>query len=304
MLAGAKETFQGWREGAIEEEMSAINSLLAGLIDYAGLYPPARLDMRSATRNYLDYSQGRQADFLGRFVVSIDQLNEFRQAAGDSPGDWRLSVVGNAQAARDSLPQYIESGFRIETIEIKVDRAAEIADISRHIPTGIPAYFEVPVGGSESEWLEAISSAGAGAKLRMGGVVAEAFPSPCAIANTVKAFVDRGIRFKATAGLHHPIRSLHSFTYDANGPTGMMHGFMNLSCAAALLYFGGEVSDAQRLLEEQDHTAWQMTEEAIGWRGFAWSADQIRSIRRDSLTSFGSCSFEEPIQDLEALGWL
>lgn len=284
--------------------MSAIESLLAGLIDYAGLYPPARLDMRTATRNYLNYSQGSHADALGRFIVALHQLNEFRQTAGDSLGDWRLSVIGPAQAAWDNLPQYIESGFRIETIEIKVDSAAEIAETSRHILSSIPAYFEMPVEGPDSDWPEAISAVGAGAKLRMGGVIAEAFPSPCAIANTMKVLADRGIRFKATAGLHHSIRSVHSFTYDANGPMGMMHGYINLSCAAALLYFGGDVRDAQRLLEEQDPTAWKLTEEAIGWSRFNWSADQIRSVRKDFLSSFGSCSFEEPIQDLEALGWL
>jgi len=84
----------------------------------------------------------------------------------------------------------------------------------------------------------------------------------------------------------------------------MMHGFVNLFCAASLLFFDGELRDALCVLEDEDPTAWRFTNEGIGWRDFRWNSEQIQSVRRNFLTSFGSCSFEEPLRDLETLGWL
>jgi len=78
----------------------------------------------------------------------------------------------------------------------------------------------------------------------------------------------------------------------------------NLFCAASLLFFDGELRDALCVLEDEDPTAWRFTNEGIGWRDFRWNSEQIQSVRRNFLTSFGSCSFEEPLRDLETLGWL
>jgi hypothetical protein len=83
-----------------------------------------------------------------------------------------------------------------------------------------------------------------------------------------------------------------------------MHGFVNLVCAASLLFFDGELGDARRLLEDEDPTAWRFTNDEIGWRDFKWNSEQVQSVRRNFLTSIGSCSFEEPLRDLETLGWL
>lgn len=304
MLAGPEEAFQIRGEGAIEKEMNAIDSLLAGLIDYAGLYPPAGLDMRSAVRNYLNYRQGRHAPVLGRFIVDLSRLVELREIAGHSIREMRLSVVGSTTADWDSLLPPIEDGLPIETIEVKVDKSVDIGRIRAELPPSLPIYFEAAAGTSYSELLDAISSAGGGAKLRLGGIVAEAFPSPQVVASLTAAIADRHIAFKATAGLHHPIRSCHRFTSEPASLSGMMHGFVNLFCAASLLFFFGELSDAVRVLEDEDPAAWSFTNDKIVWRDFKWNSEQVQSVRRKFLTSFGSCSFEEPLRDLETLGWL
>jgi hypothetical protein len=83
-----------------------------------------------------------------------------------------------------------------------------------------------------------------------------------------------------------------------------MHGFINLVCAAALLHFGGEAIDAKKVLDEEDPGAWQVTPADLSWRSYSWSADQLRMVRQQFFISFGSCSFEEPLHDLEVLGWL
>jgi hypothetical protein len=282
--------------------MSAINSLLAGLIDYAGLYLPAGLDMHTAVRSYLTYRHSKHALALGRFLVDLNRLAEFRAVVGDSVCDLRLSVIAPQITEWEILTQLLDDGFPIDMIEIKTDRPSEIERISKRMPFGMTTYFEVPVHGHASEALDAISAAGARVKLRMGGLVAHAFPETRPIADMLKALADRRIPFKATAGLHHPIRSLHPFSYEPDSPAGMMHGFLNLCCAAALLHFGGEAGEAKLLLDEQDPGAWQVTPKAVGWGNFLWSADQLRLTREQFLISFGACSFEEPIHDLEVLG--
>jgi len=288
----------------VKEPMSVIENLLAGLIDYAGLYPPASLDMPTAWRNYLSYAQGKHAPALGRFVVDMTRLEELREAAGDSMRSSRLSVITGPAADWDRLRFLLSDGFPIDMVEMKTDEPAEIERIAKCIPNGIKTYFEVPFHAHSGDALEAISRAGARAKVRMGGVVAEAFPSFEAIVEMMRALAERRIPFKATAGLHHAIRSSHPFTYRADSPTGMMHGFVNLVCAAALIYFDGVTDEAVRLLEERDPGAWSVDSESLAWRGFYWSADQLRAVRENFLMSFGSCSFAEPIHDLEALGWL
>jgi hypothetical protein len=303
MLAGSEEAFQIRGEGAIEKEMSAIDGLLAGLIDYAGLYPPAGLDMRCAVRNYLNYRQGRHAPVLGRFIVDLSRLVELREIAGHSIREMSLSVVASTTDWASLLP-LIEDGLPIETVEVKVDHAVDVGRIRECFPASVPIYFETPAGASYSELLDAIASAGARAKLRLGGIVAEAFPSPQVVASLIAAIAERHISFKATAGLHHPIRSCHRFTSEPASLSGMMHGFVNLFCAASLLFFDGELRDAGRLLADGDPTAWRFTNDEIGWRDFKWNSEQVQSVRRNFLTSFGSCSFEEPLRDLETLGWL
>ncbi|MGP8270607.1 MAG: hypothetical protein ACLQLH_11110 [Terracidiphilus sp.] len=284
--------------------MKAIERLLAGLIDYAGLYPPAGLDMDSALRNYLSYARGKHAHALGRFLVNISRLPELRRAAGDLMGGLQLGVIASAETASESLQRFLDDGFPIDMVEIKSDRPSEIERIAQRLPAGLTAYFEVPIGFPKSELFQAISAAGACIKLRMGGLFAEAFPSTQVVARMLKALAGHRIPFKATAGLHHPVRSVHPLTNEPASLVGTMHGFMNLVCASALLYFGGEFNDAKWLLDETDPGTWQVTPDAICWRSYRWSEDQLRALRQQFFISFGSCSFEEPLHDLEVLGWL
>jgi hypothetical protein len=284
--------------------MSAVTALLSGLIDYAGLYPPAGLDMRSAVRNYLSYSRGKNAMALGRFIVEMNRLEELRAVAGDSLRDMPLSVIATPGSDWNRLRQFQNDGFSIDAVEIKTDRSVEIEQIKRLLPPGAIPYFEIPILSPDPNALAAIAAVKARAKLRMGGVVAEAFPQTQTVADTVKALVERRIPFKATAGLHHPIRSEHGLTYEPESPKGVMHGFLNLCCAAALLHFGGETAEARMILEEEDLSALRVDPGQIRWGTFCWTEEQLRTVRAEFFISFGSCSFTEPIEEMEALGWL
>jgi hypothetical protein len=282
-------------------QVSAIESLLAGLVDYAGLYPPAGLDMRSAVENYLTYKRGKHAYALGRFIVDVHRVDELRAVATDALRNMRLSVIVSAPSAVDLVSAFIDEGVPIEAVELKAASTAEMQRLAA--APKIETYIEIPMGATSSALLEIFAAAGAGVKLRMGGVVAEAFPPAAAVAEMLGALHRHGLAFKATAGLHHPLRARHPVTYAPDSPTGTMHGFINLVCAAALVHFGGNIGEAATILEEQDPGAWHLTPDAITWRSHTWSAEHIAEVRKQ-FVAFGSCSFEEPTGELEKLGWL
>lgn len=283
--------------------MTAIESLLDGLIDYAGLYPPASLDMHTAVRKYLEYSRSTHARALGRFVIDLDRFPYLWDAAGDYVRGLRLSVVAHPGADWDELHRIIGKGYQIEAVETRASSAAEIEQVARRIPSGLTTYFEVP-SAAGVDVFDAVAAVGARIKLRMGGVTAEAIPSAEAVAYMLEGIARRHLLFKATAGLHHPIRGRYPLNGSHSSPTAVMHGFVNLACAAALLYFGGDAVEAQRLLEEEWPGAWCVTPEAIVWEEYGWSGDELREVRQRFFAGFGSCSFEEPLSYLEALRWL
>ena len=284
--------------------MNATDSLLSGLIDYAGLYPPAGLDMQTAVRNYLAYKTNSDAALLGRFIVDSRRLSELREVAGDAIADLPLSIITSSLEDVSDIAQLRMDGFHIESVEVRPDGLDEIGLKTVWRPPGTTVYFEVPIMPLDLEVLTSIRMVGARVKIRMGGITTAAVPSSEAIAAMLTALAGRDLEFKATAGLHHPIRGSHPFTHEPDSETGMMHGFLNLFLAAADVYFGGTEDRAHQILDEQDTEAFSMTVDTIGWRSLQWSAEQLRTVRSEFAISFGSCSFEEPIGDMERMGWL
>jgi hypothetical protein len=283
--------------------MSATGAAFARLIDYAGLYPPAALDMRSAVRNYLAYQEQKYEWVLGRFIVNISRLDELRECVGDALHRMRLSVIAPTDLDSQVLARRCDEGFSIESIEAKCEEPLKIGRLRERVPDKLECYIEVPLQQTCTGAVDAMAAVDARAKLRMGGVVAEAFPAATVVATRLELLADRGVSFKATAGLHHPLRSEHLLTYAGDSPSGPMHGFVNLLCAAAVMRFGGGRTEAVRILEERDANAFQLTRESLAVYQHAWDAAAMSEVRR-TFVSFGSCSFTEPTSDLEALGWL
>lgn len=244
----------------------SLRALLEGLIDYAGLFPPAALSMQDAVRNYARYREEEYSWALGRFVVPADRAQEV-------PPEFPLSVLG--------------------VDEVKAASAEDVARIAGE-SDGRIVYVEI----SDIALLPAIARHGLRAKIRTGGVTADAFPPIGDVAQFLRACKAAGVAFKATAGLHHPLRCVKPLTYAPDAPTGTMHGFVNVFLAAALL------DHADEILIEDDAQAFAFDDDGAGWRGHRVSTDALRVMRREFATSFGSCSFEEPIGDLRKLGWL
>ncbi|KAA6459163.1 hypothetical protein DYQ86_18050 [Acidobacteria bacterium AB60] len=283
--------------------MSPMEALLSGLIDYAGLYPPADLDMRTAVRNYLDYRSSSRSFALGRFILDAARLPEFNQTAGESIAEIPLSVIIGSGTSTKSIEDAISRGLRIESIEMQCREPQVISRYHERLPQQLDRYFEVPMQSLFSGAIDALVSTGSRAKLRMGGVAPDAFPSPSHVMDWLRVLADRRIPFKATAGLHHPIRGKHRLTAAADALSATMHGFLNLFCSAALV-FNGQPSLGASVLEEDYPATFHLQPDRLGWLTEEWTPQQISTVRRRFFTSFGSCSFEEPLQDLEAMGWL
>ena len=80
-----------------------------------------------------------------------------------------------------------------------------------------------------------------------------------------------------------------------------MHGFLNVLGAGVLAAeHGWNAVQTAAMLEDEDAASFAFTDDAFTWREWQISTDRIRA-HRQLVTSFGSCSFDEPREDLRAL---
>src|SRR5439155_3046702 len=136
-------------------------------------------------------------------------------------------------------------------------------------------FAEIPVD-SDPEWLiAAIGRSGVSAKIRTGGVTPEAFPSARDVVRFMRRCVDTGVRFKATAGLHHPLRAEYPLSYAPASARGTMYGYLNVFLSASLMANGLADAEALQLLEERDPGSLVLNEGIIAWREHTVSAEQL-----------------------------
>lgn len=289
--------------------MTALTSLLDGLVDYAGLFPPAALPMGEAARNYASYRVGASRAMLARFVLPAARLAEFVSVATELPGDatpWPLAVLAGASDA-DALNAFDATHgtrWRVDTIEAKAEDLGGVAALAAAYGGRRTVYVELPVTRDPSALIAAVGAAGMRAKIRTGGVTVEAFPSPMQVMAFIAACVSLHVPFKATAGLHHPLRGEYALTYAADAPRGTMYGFLNVFVAAVLMHAGHAPGAVMPLLEESDPSAIEFSDASLRWRDLSATAAQVAAARATFAGSFGSCSFMEPVQDLAALSLL
>jgi hypothetical protein len=299
--------------------MSALRVLLRESIDYAGLFPPAGLAMGQAVANYASYRIGPHAWALGRFVVPAGRLAELEQALGGflprfSPSDrWRLAVLLGSDPLRDletigefNCP-HVGNGAgmaTVDVIEAKADGPEAVGQLLSRVPSDLQPYVEIPATHDPAPLATAVARGGGRLKVRTGGITADAFPAAADLVRFLRAARDVRVPFKATAGLHHPLRAEYRLTYEPGSACGTMFGFLNLFLAAAFMGAGLDDAAAERLLEERDPTAFRFDADGVEWRGHRLDLDRIRRTRESAIISFGSCSFTEPIDDLHSLGLL
>ena len=315
-----------------------VRAFLNSLVDYAGLFPPAALAVQAAVAEYAGHRQEQEAWMLGRFIAPAARLSEIGSAAEihlSCQSAWPFSILVGGRddfaTALAALPDQaaairdFEGAWPgqvvVESLETPLPSAGagEMATFVPELLTALAAvglagreiFLELPAGGDDDQVLVAIAGAvhdyvggvsgfsRVGAKLRCGGVTAEAFPSCERIAGVIHRSASLGLPLKCTAGLHHPVR------HQAVTPAVMMHGFLNVFGAGVLAW--ARQLDVDQLLacvSETDPQAFTLTAAGFSWRDHQVAAEEIQQIRSGFLCGFGSCSFTEPRADLQALAIL
>lgn len=292
--------------------------LLYRLMDYAGLFPPAKLGMAPTVSSYAKHLAGPHGWMVGRLIIPAARLDEFEEAAKDAlPRDdeanrWHISAL-TKPADDDTLADDLHRIYQfnedhhyprngaaiIDTIELKARGGAAIDAALAKIPDVVYPYFELPVKEDPRGLIASLAGSEAGAKIRTGGVTADLFPTTAEVARFIAACAASDVPFKATAGLHHPIRH---FNESVNTK---MHGFFNVFAAACVALGRDSNIDAlTAVLEEESPGAFQFGEDELTCGEHVLSIEAIQNARANFAVSFGSCSIDEPVEDLQTLSLL
>jgi len=346
-------------------------TFLKGLIDYAGLFPPARLTLDATLENFLSYRAGSFAWMLGRLILPAPRIDELLAAlaalAGPGPGpgieggplplalivgvgtteNEALNTVGvELSSALDAIEavggesspevaiEVLETRFPLETVDTS-DSSAALAYVQSLCgavesllsgrtwgPTtgrrrrGLELFLEIPASAAgyplgATPLVAALAQMNKnlaaypgpsslkrlGFKLRSGGLEPQAFPSAQQTALLIATCQNLQVPMKCTAGLHHPIRH-HD---EASGVT--MHGFFNVFGAGILAHALNIPEETiEACIEDQNPKSFSFSDRAFVWQDLQVTREQAATSRAEFMTSFGSCSFVEPLDDLMALG--
>jgi hypothetical protein len=300
------------RQRESEAVAGSLRALLSGVVDYAGLFPPAELDMQTTVRNYADHLAGDAAWMLGRLVVPAGRLDELEahtqgllptqedaepwplSAAVSPAGDPKLEAdLQRIRAFNEAHASAAEGLATIRTIELRADAADAIEGALNRMPDELFPFFELPAEPDPRGMMAALAGSDAGAKVRTGG---QTVPRPQELARFITACAAAGLPFKATAGLYHPLRR------PSQAAGAEEFGFLNVLVAAVLAdkaHLGEE--ELARVLVAESPDSLAFDDEALGWGGHRVATGAVEEARMKFAVSFGSCSFTEPLEDLRAM---
>ena len=301
---------------------ASLRALLTQSIDYAGMFPPATLALEPAIENQATYVRSIDAWMLNTFVLPVQQFDAAKQLLSrfDLSHTLRVAALGpkttgvdafldsleGADAAIRSFSKYDVDLVVINHLEMFLpdDVDTAVLNEARSIVGDLPVFWEASADKAEqtiallAEYNSNADVATFGYKLRTGGVTADAFPTSAQIASALVTPATHQLPIKFTAGLHHPIRQ---FRDEAKTK---MHGFLNVLGAAILAAeHRWDVRQTSIMLEDENADSFSFTDDFFAWREWKIDLERLR-YRRKFVTSFGSCSFDEPREDLRALGLL
>jgi hypothetical protein len=300
----------------------SLRALLAHSIDYAGMFPPCSLGLDAALANQAEYVRSSDAWMLNAFVLSTGQFDATRQllsqfdaqhplcvaALGPKSAnvDAFLEALDDADAAIRSLSRHNVDLVSISHLEMFLPHDVDLVSLkeAKSILGDMRVFWEAPPDRAEqtiallAEFNSDADSATFGYKLRTGGVTADAFPTSMEIAKALVTPATHQVPIKLTAGLHHPLRQYREEVQTK------MHGFLNVLGAAVLAAeHRWDANQTVMMLEDENMDSFSFADDFFMWR--KWRIDTKRlQYRRTFVVSFGSCSFDEPREDLRALNLL
>lgn len=286
---------------------TSLPSYVHDLVDDAAIFPPGNAPLDEAVAAHRRHRASPHAEMVGPFVVSDTRLPDLArlvERVETTPLDVTVVVTGGAGAIEPAVTWASRAdGVALAGVEVAMREsdAGDLAPNARRIVTAVdqlgldvPLSVEVPrLYGAEpsASWLGALDELAAvdhRLKLRTGGLEEDAFPSTHELATCIVAALDRELRFKCTAGLHHAVRH-------TDPETGFdHHGFLNVLLATRASLDGAGVDDLALVLAVRDGGMLTTKITELG-------ADALTSARR-WFTSFGSCSVLDPLDDLTKLG--
>ena len=298
---------------------ASLRALLTHSIDYAGMFPPCSLGLEPALRNQAQYLRSDDGWMLNAFVLPVGQFDSAKQLLGelDPSHPLHVSALGprteNATAFDHALAE-IEEAVRslarhnvdlvsVDQLEMWLPNDVGLSQLqeARSMIGDLLAFWETPAERAQetitllAELNSQMDESTFGFKLRTGGVTAEAFPTSAQIARALVVPATHQVPIKFTAGLHHPLRQYREEVQTR------MHGFLNVS-GAAILAAEHKWNEKQTaaMLEDENAESFSFDDEFFAWREWKIDIERINN-RRKFVTSFGSCSFDEPREDLRAL---
>ena len=311
----------------------SFKTFLAKIIDYAGIFPPANLDLAKAFHNFLFYREGEYKWMLNKFVVPAKKLADLGKIMNDvkieSPVG--LTVIGtggetinqftksfgedikkindfikhygslaNVDVYEVSLPkEVLDQEEADDMLDMMISASSELdALLGKEVPVFYEAGLDENYEPTILKIVENIASLNnkCGFKLRTGGTDAEAIPSNEIVAFAIMTCCEFNVPMKCTAGLHHPIRH-YSDSVKAN-----MHGFLNVFGAGVLAYASSlDEAELLEVLNDDDPDEFMFDENGFEWNEIEAVNEEIREARSGMIVSFGSCSFDEPVDDLKVM---
>ena len=300
---------------------ASLKTLLAKSIDYAGMFPPCSLALEPAFHNHAQYVRSPEAWMLNTFVLPIERFDAAKQLLSlfDPAHLLHVAALGAKTANADAFLDALEdTDVAIRSLSSNVDLVSishlemflpHDVDVgllkeARSIVGDLPVFWEAPPDRALqtiaflAEHNSDEDAATFGYKLRTGGVTPDAFPTSAQIASALVTPATHQVPIKFTAGLHHPIRQFRDEVKTK------MHGFLNVLGAAVLAAeHRWDAKQAATMLEDEDEASFSFGEDFFAWREWKIDVERLR-YRRKFVASFGSCSFDEPRDDLHALGLL
>lgn len=313
--------------------IESLKEFCGNIIDYAGLFPPASLELGQAFHNFVFYRQGEYRWMLGKFIIPVKRLAELGSLLDDMTidGSVPLSILGSSSENVNEFYSLFKSDIAIinefkskysgtvtiDAFEVRLPSdifkdndntelqklMGSISDsLENTLGKKIPVFYEVTLTKEyEAEIIRTVETIGAlnngsGYKLRTGGIEASAFPEPEVIAFAIMTCCEFDVPMKCTAGLHHPIRHYNEEV------KSNMHGFMNVFAAGILAYTSNlDEAEIIEVLTDEDPYEFMFTESGFTWDENEITNSEIKSAREKFMLSYGSCSFDEPIDDLKAM---
>ncbi len=314
----------------------SVQGFFHNILDYAGLFPPASLQLQESFENYLEYMQSQESWMLSKFICPIRRVRELQSIlpAINHPEKVRLSLLASPAVSTHEFLKIFENdisefaalseGFHnkclFETVELKIPETLLMKDSKKEITEFVDAvssivktdfdhsvfiFCEIPASTDMEKSMKQVipainihngSFSDAGFKLRTGGTVAVEIPPSRTVVAAIRECLDHKVTLKFTAGMHHPFRH-----YD-DSVNAKMHGFINVF-GAGILAFRHAITDHElrEMIDDENIENFVFSDDSFEWKGWKSDTKEIHGARNGLVISFGSCSFTEPVDDLKEL---